>query len=153
MSARNTTDLPEPRRIGRSLRWPAVVVALLSVHATGMLFATFVVLQHRGESAVIPDYYQKAESWDSFRRREAVSQQLGWNIAIEPAGGLDATGHRRVHLLLTDSTLCLIDNCAHQRELLPQFTWRSGGDSHCVAGGIGRLFTGAAGQLLRLLAV
>ena len=86
-----------------SHRWPMIVVGLLAAHVTIMLTAMAITLQHPGESAVVPDYYEKEISYDSFKAQMASSQKLGWKAEVEQTGETDAIGAPKFHINLTDA--------------------------------------------------
>jgi len=92
-----------------SWRWPLIIIGILSAHVGIMGIATAITLQHPGDSAVIPNYYDKAEAWDAYKQQLIVAEQLGWKTAILPEPA-DAAGHRKVRLVLTDASDKVIGN-------------------------------------------
>jgi nitrogen fixation protein FixH len=85
-----------------SLRWPIIVVSLLSVHLLLMLSVAAIATRDRS-FAVLPNYYRNAIEWDRHQAQRRASQQLGWKIAIEPAEQIDPLGRRAISFTLTDA--------------------------------------------------
>lgn len=85
----------------RSLRWPAAIVAMIALHAAGMV--TVIAIATRDPSfAVEPNHYQKALAWDAFSARSRASQALGWKVTAQTEAVLDDQGTRGLELVLVD---------------------------------------------------
>jgi hypothetical protein len=80
-----------------------IIVGLLAAHVTIMMTALSICLQRPGESAVIPNYYEKEISYDTFKAQMTASQKLGWTVTSQPTGDLDPMGTPKFELNLTDS--------------------------------------------------
>jgi len=61
----------------KSLRWPLIIVGLLSVHVCVTLFFVYVATSNPS-FAVEEDYYQKGLKWDEKRAQDTINQRLGW---------------------------------------------------------------------------
>jgi len=85
-----------------SLRWPIIVVSLLSVHLLLMVLVAAIAARDRS-FAVVPNYYRNAVEWDRHQAQRRASQRLGWKIAIEPSERIDPLGRRAITFTLTDS--------------------------------------------------
>lgn len=96
----DTLQYPQPPR--RRSIWPFVVVGLLAGHVTGMVIAV-VITQHDKTFLVVPDYYDKAQHWDSSQAERRASASLGWSVQIEPGAGEDERGNRAVRFVLADA--------------------------------------------------
>jgi nitrogen fixation protein FixH len=92
-----------PRRRAPAWRWPAIIIGLLVAHTTLMTTAAMIATHRPGESAVIPDYYNKAQAWDAYKYQLAQADKLGWKIELEPTGKADVLGHKQMRLSLTDA--------------------------------------------------
>jgi len=92
---------PRPARRGRF--WPILIVGLLSAHVVGMVSTAVLVSRNRGEMAVIPDYYRKAQAWDAYKQQLTASDKLNWNVEIQPVAALDPLGRQQLRIALTDS--------------------------------------------------
>lgn len=90
---------PTPKR--KFARWPWIIVALLGAHASLMMVAVSLAKNDRS-FVVIPDYYSRSLQWDKDQAARRASQQLGWQIKIEPAETIDPLGQRDVVLTLLD---------------------------------------------------
>ena len=86
-----------------SLRWPLIIIGLLGAHVVAMLSAVAITARSPGESAVIPDYYDKAQAWDSYKQQLAINNQLGWKLDVVPMEQPDSTDRRQVMVTLTDA--------------------------------------------------
>jgi len=95
--------LQSNRRESSFRRWPIFVVGLLSLHVVGMLWAVAITARSPGESAVIPDYYGKAQAWDSYKQQLAANQQLGWKLYLQPSDQLDSIGRRQATVMIVDA--------------------------------------------------
>jgi len=85
----------------RNLRWPMIVVGLLLGHVT--IMAVAVTVATRGQSSVIPGYYQKAQNWDRNQALLRASEKLGWTVSLTPALEVDPLGRRVVSVHVTDA--------------------------------------------------
>jgi nitrogen fixation protein FixH len=99
MNAEPTNVLPRPRR---HLKWPLIVVGLLTGHVSVMIVAV-VIATHDKSFAVLPDYYQKAVHWDQGQAELRASERLGWQCAFTPSPEVDPLGRRSVTFTLVDS--------------------------------------------------
>jgi nitrogen fixation protein FixH len=77
----------------RSLRWPLAIVAMIGLHATGMVVVILVATRDPS-FAVEPNSYQKALAWDAFSARRHASEALGWTARVHSDRQFDA-GHMR----------------------------------------------------------
>ena len=95
-------DSAPPRRRRGGNRWALIVVALLITHASAMIIA---VLIATGDPsfAVVPDYYQKALSWDQRRAALRGSDSLGWTLVLKPGSVVDERRRRLVVAELHDA--------------------------------------------------
>ena len=84
----------------RNLRWPMIVIGLLLGHVT--IMAVAVTVATRGQSSVIPGYYQKAQNWDRNQALLRQSEKLGWTVSLTPALEVDPLGRRVVNVHVTD---------------------------------------------------
>jgi nitrogen fixation protein FixH len=92
----------QPARKG-SWRWPVIIIGLLAGHVTLMMTAVVIISQRPGESAVIPNYYEKEQSYDGYKAALAASKALGWNADLQQSDQTDAIGCPQMHLKLVDS--------------------------------------------------
>jgi hypothetical protein len=92
---------PDPSRRKRSL-WPYAVVGLLGAHASAMMLAVHIAGGSSGHT-VLPEYYDRASTWDEVRAAKARSEALGWTLDVTPETLGDGTGQRRVSLALRDA--------------------------------------------------
>ena len=86
-----------------SWRWPLIIIGMLLLHISIMMTAVFLTLQRPGESAVISEYYDKAQAFDSYKARLSASDKLAWNVTLEQTGQLDSLSRRQMRLNLTDA--------------------------------------------------
>lgn len=88
--------------------WPYAIVGLLAAHVGAMMLAVQVAGGSSGH-AILPEYYDRASTWDEGRAAAARSAALGWTLAVIPAvlgeGATlgDGAGRRRVSLVLRDT--------------------------------------------------
>jgi nitrogen fixation protein FixH len=85
----------------RSWLWPGGIIALLCLHAVGMLVVVFIATRDPSFS-VEPNSYRKAVAWDTSRARSQASETLGWTAAIKTQRAVDPLGRRRVTCELKD---------------------------------------------------
>ena len=97
MTSETKTSMPKRRFV----RWPWIIVALLGAHASLMMVAVSLAKNDRS-FVVIPDYYNRSLQWDQDQANRRASQQLGWQIKIEPAETIDPVGQRAVAFTLVD---------------------------------------------------
>jgi hypothetical protein len=71
------------RPVGSSRRWPIIIVALLTGHVLVMTAA--VVVATRSTYTVIPNYYQRAISWDAERAAVAAAAAGATGATTLPA--------------------------------------------------------------------
>jgi len=93
---------PVPRN-KNSRRWPMIIIGMLFAHVLLMMTCVVIVLQRPGESAIISDYYNKAQAYDYYKQQLTASQKLGWKTDLEQTDQTDGLGHRRMTLSLSDS--------------------------------------------------
>lgn len=98
-----------PRKRGY-WRWPIIIVAILTVHIGIMVTAMAITLRNPGESAVIPNYYERETNYDSFKAAEVASARLGWAATAEQIDHPDAMGFAQVRFTLTDKAGKAIPN-------------------------------------------
>jgi hypothetical protein len=91
-----------PTRKPSSWRWPAIIVGLLVGHVTLMMIAVVIISQRPGESAVIPDYYEKEISYDSYKAQVVASKNLGWSVTVQQTGEIDAMGLPKMSATVLD---------------------------------------------------
>lgn len=97
-------------KIPPHVRWPAVIVGALAIHATAWLTVAWVA-NSDPSYAVEEDYYRKAVEWDAGRAELAASDALGWQLTyhVEPGPGpAEAT----VHATLSDRDGAPLDGAA-----------------------------------------
>jgi len=82
--------------------WPYAIVGLLAAHVSAMMFAVQIAGGSSGH-AILPEYYDRASTWDEVRAAAARSAALGWTLDVTPASLGDGTGQRRVSLVLRDA--------------------------------------------------
>lgn len=78
-------------RVSKGSLWIGFVVVLLAVPVTTNL----ILMRVAGSDpsvAVEPDYYRKAENWDSRRAAETRSAKLGWSMATQSLLSADSSG-------------------------------------------------------------
>lgn len=94
----------EQKAISSRRHWvmPAVVFGLLGGHVT---FIVTAITLATGEAsfAVVPDYYQKAVSYDERKALLAQSDELGWQIDLTPSDQVDTDGQRKLILQLRNA--------------------------------------------------
>ena len=96
----NTNETPvRPRR---HMKWPLIVIGLLTGHVSVMVVAV-VIATHDKSFAVLPDYYQKAVHWDDTQAELRASERLGWQCAFTPSADVDPLGRRSVTFTLVDA--------------------------------------------------
>lgn len=84
-----------------SWRWPAAIVGMIALHATGMIVV--ILIATRDPSfAVEPDHYQKALSWDAFSARRRASQALGWHATARTDATPDGNHTRTLEMDIVD---------------------------------------------------
>ena len=98
-----------------SLRWPLIVVALLSGHLLLMVGAAVIATRDRS-FAVAPNYYERALAWDKTRAEGRASEKLGWTVGIEPSRDVTPDGQRKLSVVLKDSQGQPISNASVQLE-------------------------------------
>lgn len=88
------------------MRWPIIVVGMLSGHVGAMVLAVNVALGDGAETgnghSVLPSYYERAVNWDEDRAAISRSEDLGWRAVVSPAVFADAEGARSVTVQLLD---------------------------------------------------
>ncbi|MEM7624841.1 MAG: FixH family protein [Planctomycetota bacterium] len=92
-------DQPSP---ARRFSWPVIVVLLLGGHATLIISAVTLAVTGTGRG-VVPDYYAQAVDYDTHKRDLAASRALGWELALESKGQIDAQGRRTITATLKDA--------------------------------------------------
>jgi nitrogen fixation protein FixH len=80
-----------------------IIIGMLFAHVLLMMTCVVIVLQRPGESAIISDYYNKAQAYDYYKQQLTASQKLGWKTDLEQTDQTDGLGHRRMTLSLSDS--------------------------------------------------
>jgi nitrogen fixation protein FixH len=95
-------NVEQTNRPRRHLKWPLIVVGLLTGHFSIMVVAV-VIATHDKSFAVLPDYYQKAVHWDDSQAELRASERLGWKCAFTPSPEVDPLGRRAVTLTLIDA--------------------------------------------------
>lgn len=93
-------------------RWPMIVVGILVCHVTAMVIAAAIATSHPGDSAAIPDSYQKGQAWDQHRQRIAASAKLGWTAELSPVDQRDGLGRSQMRMTLIDSAHRPITNAS-----------------------------------------
>lgn len=86
----------------RSWLWPGGIIALLCLHAVGMVVVVFIATRDPS-FAVEPNSYRKAVAWDSSRARLLASDTLGWTATVKAQPAVDLLGRRRVTCELKDN--------------------------------------------------
>jgi nitrogen fixation protein FixH len=102
MSSSSGAGAAEVTCYPKSLRWPIIVISLLSVHLLLMLLVAAIATRDRS-FAVIPDYYRNAIEWDQRQAQRRASEALGWKLTIEPSEQIDPLGRRAIRFTLTDA--------------------------------------------------
>jgi len=95
---------PNQRPSRRGRFWPLLIVGLLTAHVVGMVGTAVYVSRNAGEMAVIPDYYSKAQAWDSYKQELAASDKLGWSVLIQPVAQMDPIGRQQLQVDLLDES-------------------------------------------------
>jgi hypothetical protein len=86
----------------QALRWPLIVVGLLSCHVSAMVLAINIASVGDG-NAILPNYYDKALRWDELREQAAASARLDWDYTLTPSVLVDGSGNRQLRGTLTDA--------------------------------------------------
>ncbi len=84
-----------PPVVRRHWVWPTAIIAVLSLHALGLIVVVFIATRDPS-FAVEPNHYQKALAWDGAAARLRASQQLGWSVSIQTDTTADELGRRRL---------------------------------------------------------
>lgn len=102
----STPKTPKPPTRFARVRWPIIIVAMLSGHVGAMVLAVNVALGDGAETgnghSVLPSYYERAVNWDEDRAAMSRSDDLGWLAVITPAVLNDADGSRSVTIDMRD---------------------------------------------------
>lgn len=85
----------------KSLRWPLAIVAMIGLHAAGMVVVILIATKDPS-FAVEPNSYQKALAWDAFSAREHASEVLGWTARVHTDRQLDAGRTRELDCEILD---------------------------------------------------
>ena len=85
-----------------SRRWPMIIVGLLAGHVTLMMVAC-AIATHDKSFSVVPNYYGRAVNWDQEQALRRASKELGWHVAVQASGRVDASGRRAVSFVLSDA--------------------------------------------------
>jgi len=88
------------------MRWPIIIVGMLSGHVGAMVLAVNVASGDSGSGnghSVLPSYYERAVQWDESRAALARSVELGWQATISPAVFADQAGVRSVVIEMRDA--------------------------------------------------
>jgi hypothetical protein len=72
--------LPPP-----SIRWPALIVVLLSISISFSVYTLFAA-QSDGGPAIVNDYYQKGKNWNETAETRRRGERLSMDVVVEPAG-------------------------------------------------------------------
>lgn len=81
---------------------PGLVLGFLGAH---MLFIIIAITLAVGDKsfAVVPDYYQKSQAWDTHKAELAASEALGWGVVVEPSREVSLHGERELAVVLHDA--------------------------------------------------
>ena len=93
----------------KNLRWPLIIVGLLSVHVIVSLFFVYVATSNPS-FAVEEDYYQKALKWDEKRAQDSINQSLGWLCEASLESATTPGGPATVSVDLHDDEGSVIDD-------------------------------------------
>ena len=85
----------------KSWRWPIAIVAMLGLHAVGMV-GVMLVATNDPSFSVEPNHYQKALAWDAQSARRRASDALGWKVDLRTDARLDATQTRGLECRIVD---------------------------------------------------
>lgn len=85
----------------KTLRWPIVIVAILGMHAAGMV-GVILVATRDPHFSVEPNHYQKALAWDAFSARSRASDALGWKVSTRSDAQLDVAQTRQLDCRIVD---------------------------------------------------
>jgi len=73
-------------RVSPAAKWTLAIVGLLGANFAAMMF--LVAEAHRGQSRVIPGYYERATHYDAVLDQAARNRQLGWALDVAIAHGV-----------------------------------------------------------------
>ncbi len=79
-----------------------IIVGLLGGHAVLILSAVTLAVGGTGRG-VVPDYYERAVTFDQHKADLAASAELGWQVTIRPGSLVDAEGIRLIVVSLHDA--------------------------------------------------
>lgn len=101
MQANETNNTGTPAKNGKRFTMPAVVLGLLGGHMVFIMVAITLATGDRS-FAVVPDYYNKAVDYDQRKAELIASEQLGWQVELQPGAAVDAKGERELVVVLRD---------------------------------------------------
>jgi nitrogen fixation protein FixH len=83
------------------VRWPAIVIGALTLHALAWLAVVYLATSNPSY-AVEDDYYAKALRWDASRDQERANAALGWRLDISAEPAPESAGEAAVEVALAD---------------------------------------------------
>lgn len=104
-------NAPRPSR-GARLRWPMIVVGLLTAHVSAMALAVHVAKgapDSGNGNRVLPDYYERAVRWDEERRAAEATDDLGWTVLPSVSTFVAEDGSRELTVSVTDDAGMPVD--------------------------------------------